>query len=336
VYLISESEFINKVPVLKSNHIATKLRIYLQNVRKNYALVDTFLESQKDQYDIFFVQESPWNFICYAPFTVSLEGDKVVGAPIHPDWTQVVQVPRDSEDVPQVMAFIHSCLSRLRFSLRRDVVDHRDILLLSFFNRRVYHFLMNVYSDDRHSAVKFMLDQIIDIPNLLYIGEDFNIRDAEWNPSVSSHPAAGQALVDLTDSLGLVHSLPELPVPTHYSDTDSHTNSVIDLIFLGMSSAQVLHRIEPDLRWPLDYAPLIVDLPISPENIHFSRKVLKCDSDKENNFLSSVTIGLHALNFSRLDSVDDLNLLSKAVSRVISNAWDANARNITVTTQLKK
>jgi len=42
---------------------------------------------------------------------------------------------------------------------------------------------MNVYSDDRHSAVKFMLDQIIDIPNLLYMGEDFNIRDAEWDPA---------------------------------------------------------------------------------------------------------------------------------------------------------
>ena len=63
----------------------TKLRIYSQNVRKNYALVDTFLKSQKDHYDIFFVQEPPWNFIRYAPSTVSLKRDKVVGAPIHPD-----------------------------------------------------------------------------------------------------------------------------------------------------------------------------------------------------------------------------------------------------------
>jgi len=171
-----------------------------------------------------------------------------VGAPIHPDWTQVVRVPKDSEDVPRVMAFIHSRRSRLRFSLRRDVVDHRDILLLSFFNKGECHLLMNVYSDNRHSAVKFMLDQVIDIPNLLYMGGDFNIRDAERDPSVSSHPAASQALVDLADFLGLVCWLPELPVPTHYSNTDGHANSVIDLIFLGMSCAQVLHRIEPDLR----------------------------------------------------------------------------------------
>ena len=155
----------------------------------------------------------------------------------------------------------------------------------------------------------------------MYMGGDFNIRDVDWDSSVSSHPAAGQALVDLADSLGLVRLLLELPVPTHYySVTDSHTNSVIDLIFLGMSYALVLYRIEPDLKQPSDYAPLLVDLPILPENICFSRKVLKCDSDEENNFLSSVTIGLRALNFSRLDSVDDLDLLSTAVSRIISNA----------------
>jgi len=68
------------------------------------------------------------------------------------------------------------------------------------------------------------------------MGRDLNIRDTEWDLSFSLHPAAGQALVDLADSLGLVHSLLELPVPTHYSDTNGHANSVIDLIFLDMSS----------------------------------------------------------------------------------------------------
>ena len=208
------------------------------------------------------------------------------------------------------------------------MVNHRNILLLSFFNRGECHFLMNIYSDDRHSAVKFILDQIIDIHNLLCMGKDFNIRDAERDPSVSLHPAAGQALVDLADSLGLVCSLPELSVPSYSSHTDGYANSVIDLIFLGMSYAQVLHRIESDLRRPSDHAPLLLNLSISPENIRFSRKVLKHDSDEENHFLSSVTMGLHALNFSRLDSMDDLDLLSTAVSRVISNAWEVNARNI--------
>jgi len=50
---------------------------------------------------------------------------------------------------------------------------------------------MNVYSDDLHTAVDFLSREALSIPNLLYMGGDFNIRDADWDPSVSSHPAAG-------------------------------------------------------------------------------------------------------------------------------------------------
>ena len=101
------------------------------------------------------------------------------------------------------MCFIHSRLSRLRFALRRDIVDHRDIQLLSFFNRGRCQFLMNVYSNDLHTAVDFLSNTAPNIPHLLYMGGNFNVRDAEWDPSVSSHPAAGQALMDLADSYSL-------------------------------------------------------------------------------------------------------------------------------------
>ena len=66
------------------------IHIYSQNVWKNYVLVDSLLEFQKDLYDILFIQEPPWNFIHFAPSTTISGGDKVVCAPIHPDWTQVV------------------------------------------------------------------------------------------------------------------------------------------------------------------------------------------------------------------------------------------------------
>ena len=77
---------------------------------------------------------------------------------------------------------------------------------------------------------------------------DFNIRDAEWDPSVSSYPATGQSLKDLADYYSLVCSLPALSVPTHYSDISGHANLVIDLIFLGINCVQVTHCIKPDLR----------------------------------------------------------------------------------------
>ena len=153
--------------------------IYLQNVRKNYVLVDSLLESQKDLYNILFIQEPLWNFIQYTPSTSSPSGQEIVSAPIHPEWTQVVQFSQDSEQTPRVMCFIHSRLSRLCFALGRDIVDHRNIQLLSFFNRDRCQFFMNVYSDDLHTAINFLSREALNIPNLLYMGGDFNIRDAE-------------------------------------------------------------------------------------------------------------------------------------------------------------
>ena len=119
---------------------------------------------------------------------------------------------------------------------------------------------MNIYSDDLHTAVDFLFNAALNISHLLYMGGDFNIRDAEWDPSVSSHPAAGQTLMDLAESYSLVCSIPALSVPTHYSDISDHANSVIDLIFLSISYAQVTHRIKPDLRRPSDHFFFIYQL----------------------------------------------------------------------------
>jgi len=217
------------------------------------------------------------------------------------------------------MCFIHSRLSILCFALRRDIVDYRNIQLLSFFNRGRCQLLMNVYSDDLHTAVNFLSREALNISNLLYIGGDFNIRDAEWDPSMSLHSTAGQSLRDLADSYSLVCSLPALPVPTYYSDISSHANSVIDLIFLGINCAQVIHHSEPDLRRPSNYAPLIVDLPIASENIQVYRKVLKQNSEEKAAFLLSVSEGLSQLDFSALDSVICLDMLSEAISRLFAD-----------------
>ena len=58
---------------------------------------------------------------------------------------------------------------------------------------------MNVYLDDFHTAVDFLSNAALNIPYLLYMGGDFNVRDSEWDLSVSSHPAAGQALMNLAE-----------------------------------------------------------------------------------------------------------------------------------------
>ena len=65
---------------------------------------------------------------------------------------------------------------------------------------------------------------------------------------ISSHPIADQILRDLIEFYSIVCSIPAIPIPTHYSNIQSYDNSVIDLVFLYISCAQVSHCIEPDLR----------------------------------------------------------------------------------------
>jgi len=136
---------------------------------------------------------------------------------------------------------------------------------------------MNVYSKSLYTTVDILSNKALNISNLLY-RRKLEQQSAKWDPFISSHSAAGQALKNLTDSHSLVCSIPALSVPTYYSDIQGYANTVIDLIFLSISYAWVSHHIELDLRQLSDHTPLIVDLLINPENICVCRIVLKCNS----------------------------------------------------------
>jgi len=49
---------------------------------------------------IFFSSRSHPGTLSIMHYLPLLEGDRIVGTSIHPDWTQVVQPPKNSKDVP--------------------------------------------------------------------------------------------------------------------------------------------------------------------------------------------------------------------------------------------
>jgi len=59
--------------------ILKSLKIFLQNVHKNYLFTDLILENNKN-IDIVFIQEPPWSIIWTIPSLSSKEGKKIVGA----------------------------------------------------------------------------------------------------------------------------------------------------------------------------------------------------------------------------------------------------------------
>jgi len=64
--------------------ILKSLQLFSQNVQKNKTLTNIILENQK-AFDILFIQEPPWLFTCTILSSSSEKGDKVIGAPNHPD-----------------------------------------------------------------------------------------------------------------------------------------------------------------------------------------------------------------------------------------------------------
>ena len=66
------------------------------------------------------------------------------------------------------------------------------------------------------------------------------------------------------------------------------------------------------------------------------RKVLKQDSEEKVAFLLPVSKELSQLDFSALDFVTGLDMLSEAISGLFANCWATYAKRITVTSRSKE
>ena len=56
----------------------------------------------------------------------------------------------------RVIIYVNIRLSFFRFSLSKDIFNHRDILSISIFNNNNIFWIMNVYSNSSHSAWRIL------------------------------------------------------------------------------------------------------------------------------------------------------------------------------------
>jgi len=162
------------------------------------------------------------------------EGSPLIGVPNHPNWLTFVRDPCSTDDLLRVISYINICLFSFRFTLCKAVINHQNILLASFFNNNIIFWVMNIYSDSSHSALKYLKDAEVNISNLLIMTGDFNIRDCIWDPSFPHYSSFSDDLMIIADSFNLELLFPTNCVPTRYLDSDSGLNPVIDLMFLQM------------------------------------------------------------------------------------------------------
>ena len=150
------------------------IKIFSQNVWKNNLIVNTILETCF-AFDIVFIQELSWLTIHTISSLKNRDGEELVRALNHSNWLTFTNTSSSINDYLRVIIYINIRLFSFQFSLHKDIYNHRDILLVLFFNNNDILFLINIYSDLLQSALK---DTEVDIHNVLVMTGDFNIRDS--------------------------------------------------------------------------------------------------------------------------------------------------------------
>jgi len=202
--------------------IKNNLKIFLQNVRKNKVLTDIILETQKNSANVIFIQEPPRSLIRCTPSHSNPIGDLLYGTPNHPEWTLFICQDTTQENYARVATYVNKCLAKMRFALRLDIINHRDINVLVFHNNRDTNYIINIYSDSNQTALQALRESMTNIDKTIILTGDFNIRDNDWDPSFRHHSFHTDDLITIADSLGLKLSPPLNPGP-HFPAKNSET-----------------------------------------------------------------------------------------------------------------
>ena len=323
-------EWRNKTMIIRN------LKVFSQNVCKNSIITNTILETHS-HFNILLIQEPPWSEIRKIPSSSNCDGEPLMGTSHHPNWIMFARHPSNSNDFPRVISYVNICLNSLHFLLHRDLFDHRNINIISFTNNNICHYILNIYSNSSHSALKYLKDTEVNINHVLLMMGDFNIRDSFWDPSFPFHSSISDDLIMIADLFDLALSTPTNPGSTRFSDTAGESNLVIDLMFLQSGSIELdRHTILLESRLSSDHAPLSIDIPICDEVIQSSKLVISPDSDQEKEFIKDVTSSLLSLDTSNIESVESLNRIVNQLGSIIEQMWFKNAKRSRISKHSKQ
>ena len=236
----------------------------------------------------------------------------------------------------QSLQYVNKCLSKMRFTMRLDIVNHRDINILAFHSDRNTNFIINIYSNSNQTALHFLRQNTINLDNAIIMTGDFNIRDSDWDPLVHHYSIHTDDLLTIADSLGLELSPSSNPGPTRFADNLRDSNSVLDLVFIPPDNLgfgkQILH---PEIRRLSDHVPITVEVGIHSTNIDINRWSIKKDSEEKKNFISSIITDVKNLDMSNIGTKDGLEN-SVQLKTTFDHAWINNSKLKRITKHSKE
>ena len=245
----------------------------------------------------------------------------------HPNWIAFARYPSNNNNFPRVMSYVNICLNSLRFLLPKDIFDHRDISIISFTNNDICHYILNIYSDSSHSALKYLKDTEVNLNQVLIMTGDFNIRDSLWDPSFPFHSSISNNLIMIADSFDLALSSPTNSGLTRFSDTTGKSNLVINLMFLQYSSTELDHHtILHESCLSSDYVPLLIDIPICGTIIQSSKLVITSGSKQEKELIKDVISNFNLLDTSNINNIECLDQIINQLGFIIEQMWSKHSK----------
>jgi len=186
---------------------------------------------------------------------------------------------------------------------------------------------MNVYSDSSHTALKYLKDTEVNLSNLLIMAGDFNIRDSFWDPAFPHHSHLCDDLLIVANSFNLELLCPTNNVPTRYSNSDSGSNSTINLMFLRSGSRELnSYSILLDSRFSSDHASLIVTIGIAEEYINSFKFSIVKNSEEESRFIEEVTHAIKSINADNLVNSFKLEETTTSLTSTVDYVWKVNSK----------
>ena len=271
------------------------------------------------------------------PSTLNSKGKDFIGTVHHSNWLLFTGIPMNRLTSPRVTAYINIHLSFLCFSLWSDIINHTDILLMSFINDHIHYFIINIYLDSSHSALKYLKDTKVNINNVLVMTGDFDIRDSLWDTSFPHHSSISDDLLIIADSFNLALLSPTNPCPTRYSNTEGESNSTIDLMFLRYGSNNInQYSIHPDWHLTSNYAPLSITISIVDKVVNISKLSIQQNSEQEIAFVEEIISIFQNLDMSNITNKECLENTVNNLDSLVNRAWNKNVKQTRITKHSKQ
>ena len=106
----------------------------------------------------------------------SKKGEPIKGLPLHLHWIPIILKMIDPQiGRMRVMAYVHRNLQVLKSKNHTDIVNHSNVLLLTFKGPSGPLNILNVYSDPAtHGGIQLLQDCACSLLEIGYMGGDFN------------------------------------------------------------------------------------------------------------------------------------------------------------------